>query len=194
MFKFLRVSKHGILGVSYHIFRVAEFITLIAIIGLTASFVSSLVDADVTPPSILVAILALVSLTEVYIIITSILFYDHKMPFIWALCTDSLILAGLIVIAVEAGKPLSYLRCSDIGSSNSAFMFESTLSNLAGVLSAGSVFSKFIASARHVCIEMKAIWGLIIANCIFFAFTVLTGMILSLMDRRAKRVKNNNDF
>lgn len=86
------------------------------------------------------------------------------MAYKWVLCADALILAGLIVIAVEAGKPLSYLRCADIGTSNSASTFASTLDGLAGVLSAGSVFSSWIASAREVCIEMKAIWGLIIAN------------------------------
>jgi hypothetical protein len=61
IFKFIRVSRHGILGVTYHVFRVAEFTTLIAIIGLTASFVSDLVNAGVSPPSLLVAILSLVS-------------------------------------------------------------------------------------------------------------------------------------
>lgn len=61
MFKFIRVSRHGILGFTYHAIRVAEFITLIAIIGLTASFVSDMVNASVTPPSLLVALLALVS-------------------------------------------------------------------------------------------------------------------------------------
>lgn len=89
------------------------------------------------------------------------------MAFKWALCLDCVILAGLIVIAVEAGKPLSYLRCSDIGTSDDASIFESTLSSLADALSSvtgSKAFSNFIASARHVCVEMKAIWGLIIAN------------------------------
>lgn len=61
IFKFIRVSRHGILGVTYHVFRAAEFITLIAIIGLTSSFVSDMVNANVSPPSLLVAILSLVS-------------------------------------------------------------------------------------------------------------------------------------
>lgn len=201
IFKFIRPSRHGILGVTYHVFRVAEFITLIAIIGLTASFVSDMVNANVSPPSLLVAILSLVSppfssihqkqlwltganqvvLTELYIIITSILFYDHKMAFKWALCLDCIILAGLIVIAVEAGKPLSYLRCSDIGTSDDASTFESTLSSLAGALSSATgsnAFSNFIASARHVCTEMKAIWGLIIANWYFPRFLPSFGLRL----------------
>ncbi|EEA18747.1 hypothetical protein TMatcc_010711 [Talaromyces marneffei ATCC 18224] len=197
IFKFLHKSRHGILGVTYHVFRVAEFITLIAIIGLTASFVSDMVNANVSPPSLLVALLSLAVLTEVYIIITSILFYDHKMAFKWALCFDSLILAGLIVIAVEAGQPLSYLRCSDIGTSENASTFVSTLSSLAGVLSStkgSKAFSGFIASARHVCLEMKSIWGLIIANCIFFTFTVIIGALLSYMNRRTPKKTTDGDF
>lgn len=100
------------------------------------------------------------------------------MAFKWALCLDCIVLAGLIVIAVEAGKPLSYLRCSDIGSSDDASAFESMLSTLADALSSvtgSKAFSNFIASARHVCVEMKAIWGLIIANWCVSLDSVLFG-------------------
>lgn len=57
----VRRSRYGILGDSYQLLRVAQFITLIIIIGLTANFVAKMVQANATPPSLVVAILSLVS-------------------------------------------------------------------------------------------------------------------------------------
>jgi hypothetical protein len=58
-----RKSRHGILGVSYQFLRVAQFITLIIIIGLAANFVAKMIEAKANPPSLVVAILSLVSLS-----------------------------------------------------------------------------------------------------------------------------------
>lgn len=180
------MSRHGFLGVTYHVFRIAQFVTLISIIGLTANFIKEMNDANITPPTILVAILSIVSsenfyqicynnlipdvfillqvsLAALYLIIVSILFFDEKIQYQYPLIIDAFILAGLIIIAVIAGKPLSYMQCKDIGTSSSASTFASTL---AGLLSeAGdSKFSTFIATTQQICTEMKAVWGLVIAN------------------------------
>lgn len=57
----LRRSRHGILGDSYQFLRVAQFITLVIIIGLSANFVAKMIEAKANPPSLVVAILSLVS-------------------------------------------------------------------------------------------------------------------------------------
>jgi hypothetical protein len=56
-----RRSRYGILGDSYQILRVAQFITLVIIIGLAANFVAKMIEANANPPSLVVAILSLVS-------------------------------------------------------------------------------------------------------------------------------------
>ena len=60
-FPAFRRSRYGILGDSYQLLRVAKFITLIIIIGLAANFVAKMVEIKANPPSLLVAILSLVS-------------------------------------------------------------------------------------------------------------------------------------
>ncbi|QKX55055.1 uncharacterized protein TRUGW13939_02147 [Talaromyces rugulosus] len=182
-----RKSRHGILGVSYQFLRVAQFITLIIIIGLTANFVAKMIEVKANPPSLVVAILSLVCLTALYLIILSILFWDQKVTYVWPLAIDSVILAGLLIIAVIAGKPLSYLKCNDIGGSGSASAFASTLASVLNSVTKTVMFTDFIATSKEICNEMKAIWGLVIASCIFFAFTVLTGLILVFFSRRANK-------
>ncbi|CRG91564.1 hypothetical protein PISL3812_08614 [Talaromyces islandicus] len=182
-----RRSRHGILGDSYQLLRVAQFITLVIIIGLSANFVAKMIEAKANPPSLVIAILSLVCLTALYLIILSILFWDQKVTYLWPLAIDSVILAGLLIIAVIAGKPLSYLKCNDIGGSGSASAFASTLASVLNSVTKTVMFSDFIATSKEICNEMKAIWGLVIASCIFFAFTVLTGIILFFFSRTAKK-------
>lgn len=57
----LRRSRYGILGDSYQLLRVFQFITLVIIIGLSANFVAKMIEAKANPPSLVVAILSLVS-------------------------------------------------------------------------------------------------------------------------------------
>lgn len=103
-------------------------------------------------------------LTALYLIILSILFWDEKVTYVWPLAIDSVILAGLLIIAVIAGKPLSYLKCNDIGGSGSASAFASTLASVLNSVSKTVMFSDFIAASKEICNEMKAIWGLVIAS------------------------------
>ncbi|KAH8692365.1 hypothetical protein BGW36DRAFT_400387 [Talaromyces proteolyticus] len=184
---FIRRSRYGILGESYQILRVVQFMTLITIIGLTANFVAKIVDDNTSPPALLISILALVCLAALYLIILAILFWDQKVTYTWALAFDSVILAGLLIIAVIAGKPLSYVKCNDIGGSGDASAFASTLASFLNTVSGKVIYTDFIAASKQICNEMKAIWGLVIASCIFFAFTVLTGVILFFFSRRAKK-------
>jgi hypothetical protein len=51
----------GALGSTYKITRGLQVACLIAIIGMTANFVSEMVSANMTPPRILVATLSIVS-------------------------------------------------------------------------------------------------------------------------------------
>jgi hypothetical protein len=54
-------SQHGALGAAYKISRGLQVACLIAIIGMTANFISDMVSANTTPPQILIATLSIVS-------------------------------------------------------------------------------------------------------------------------------------
>ncbi|OKL58614.1 hypothetical protein UA08_06174 [Talaromyces atroroseus] len=192
IFYFFRKSRHGILGVCYHVFRAAEIITLVAIIGLVGQFISDMDGSSVNPPSVLVGILSLVCLAALYLVILVILFWDfpHKIFYHWPILIDSAILAGFVAVAVVSGRPLAYLRCSSIGgSSGSASSFISSLASKVDKGAGEVIYSDFIAASRQVCNEMKAIWGLVIADCIFFALTVIIGIFLFFMTRSERAQK-----
>ena len=61
----MAASASGALGSTYKITRGLQVVSLIAIIGMTANFVSEMVSANTTPPSILVGTLSIVSVDSV---------------------------------------------------------------------------------------------------------------------------------
>jgi hypothetical protein len=66
-----------------------------------------------------------------YCAITVILFLDNILPFLINAILDGLFLIAVVVVAVVAGKPLSYLDCKVIGeisgASSSAYAFTAAL-------------------------------------------------------------------
>ena len=53
-------AANGALGSTFKITRVLQVVSLVAIIGMTANFVSEMVNANTTPPKILVGTLSIV--------------------------------------------------------------------------------------------------------------------------------------
>lgn len=106
----------------------------------------------------------------IYCIITSILYLDDILPFLATAIMDTLCLVAVIVVAVIVGKPLSYLKCSEIGneaaasSKTSAYAFTRNLDSVVDQISGKVVkYVNWIGMSRAVCLETKAVWGLTIA-------------------------------
>ncbi|KAJ9616525.1 hypothetical protein H2200_000244, partial [Cladophialophora chaetospira] len=165
---------HGALGATFKATRALQMASMIAIIGMTANFISEMVSAGATPPSLIVAILSIVCIAVLYCAITVILFFDGILPFLISTGIDALFLIALIVVSVVVGKPLSYLNCTVVGqisnASSSAIDFTSALGNSlnkSGVVN----YSQWIGTSKATCLEMKSIWGLSIALCILFTFS-----------------------
>lgn len=55
------VPNLGVLGMTYTVMRGMQIVSLISIIGMTANFISEMVNADTVPPKILIATLSIVS-------------------------------------------------------------------------------------------------------------------------------------
>ena len=75
-------------------------------------------------------------------------------------------LIALVVVAAVVGKPLSFLDCRVIGSSNvseSTYELGNELKNQIHNQGSNIVYSNWIGASKSVCYEMKAIWGLSIA-------------------------------
>ena len=53
--------NHGALGATFKATRALQVASMIAIISITANFISEMVNAGATPPSVIIAILSIVS-------------------------------------------------------------------------------------------------------------------------------------
>ncbi|PLB37582.1 uncharacterized protein BDW47DRAFT_106860 [Aspergillus candidus] len=172
--------QQGALGATYQVARLFQSISLIAIIGLTANFISEIVAVNGEPPSILIGTLTVTCIVVIYCIITFILLLDTILPYLAAAIADTLCLIAVIVVAVIIGKPLSYLKCEEIGrggdgdgDDSSAYAFATHLDSYLAHLGKKIEYGSLIGASKAVCLEAKSIWGLSIALCIMFFFSAV---------------------
>lgn len=56
--------QYGAIGMTFKVVRALQAICLIAIIGMTANFISQMVSSNTTPPDVLVGTLSVVSIDQ----------------------------------------------------------------------------------------------------------------------------------
>lgn len=178
-------GPNGALGGTFKIVRILQVVSLIAIIGMAANFISEMVSNNNAPSDVLVGTLSVVCIWSedsqfdsnadlmiqtciavLYCVITYILYIDNLLPYLIITGLDSILLIAVVVVAVVVGKPLSYLDCKVIGTSSvaeSAYQLSTelkqSLHNNGGMIK----YSNWIGATRSTCYQMKAIWGLSIA-------------------------------
>ncbi|PYH43620.1 uncharacterized protein BP01DRAFT_344250 [Aspergillus saccharolyticus JOP 1030-1] len=187
------MPPYGLLGATFLIARAIQMCSLIAIIGLTANFISEIVSNNATPPAIFIGTITVTSIAVIYAFITTILYADNILPFLAAAIMDTLILIAVIVVAVILGKPLSYLQCTQIGATattttntdSSAYTFATHLSSYLDHLNGKVNYTNWIGATKAVCLEAKSIWGLSIALCIMFFFSAICGIVLWRQKKKA---------
>ncbi|MCJ1474163.1 hypothetical protein MMC13_002821 [Lambiella insularis] len=154
---------YGALGATFKVTRILQAVSMIAIIGMTANFISMMVSSSQTPPPVLVGTLSVICIAVIYCAITFILFLDNILPFFINTAIDGLLLIAVIVIAVAVGEPLSYLSCQSIGSgadTGSAYDFTMSLGGSLNQNGGQIDYSTWIGTTKPTCMEMKSIWGL----------------------------------
>ncbi|KAI9841776.1 MAG: hypothetical protein M1838_003421 [Thelocarpon superellum] len=174
-------QQHGALGATFSIVRALQAVSLIAIIGMTANFISEMVSANTTPPNVLIGTLSVTCIAVLYCAITFILYLDNILPFLVNLGTDGLVLIAVTVVAVTVGKPLSYMNCQIIGNgagANSAYDFADNLGHTLNQNGGNIDYTSWAGADKTTCLEMKSIWGLSIALCILFAFSMMCSLCL----------------
>ncbi|KAI1609157.1 hypothetical protein EDD37DRAFT_141333 [Exophiala viscosa] len=184
---------HGVLGATFKATRALQMASMLAVVGITANFISEMVSAGATPPSVIVAILSIVCIAVLYCAITLILYLDSILPFLISTGIDSLFLIALVVVSVVVGKPLSYLNCQVLdeisNATSSAFDFTSALGN--SLNKDGKVnYSQWIGTSKSTCLEMKSIWGFSIALCILFTFSAVSTICLWKRTKQAPADKS----
>ncbi|KAI1205582.1 uncharacterized protein F4807DRAFT_275398 [Annulohypoxylon truncatum] len=175
----------GALGVTFTAFRAMQFVSLVAIIGMTSNFINDIVTSNRDMPDVLVGTLSVTSIATLYVSISYILYYDGLLPLLVAGGIDFALLVASIVVAVTIGKPLSMLKCELLpqpAETTQTF----TVSISARDASAATKYNNYLAlitTDQPHCYEIKAVWGLSIALCVLFAFS---GVICVGLWRRIK--------
>ncbi|KAK8034685.1 hypothetical protein PG993_009680 [Apiospora rasikravindrae] len=174
----------GALGVTFTAFRGLQLVSLVAIIGLTANFISEIVSARRDAPDVLVGTLVVSSIAALYVAISYILYYDGLLPLLISAGLDFALMVATIVVAITVGKPLSMLTCEVLPESSSpSSSLAASVTYVASTQTQGityrNVLSKavnyfaFVAIDQPHCYEIKAVWGLSIALCVLFAFSAI---------------------
>jgi len=183
---------YGALGVTFKVTRAMQTASLLAVIGMTANFISTMVSADATPPNVLIGTLSVVCIAVLYCAITVILFLDGILPFLINMIIDSLFLVAVVVVAVIVGRPLSYMNCKvigQLGTSSSAYDFTAALAN--SIRNGGEInYAQWIGASKSTCLEMKSIWGLSIALCVLFTFSAIISVVLWKQNKQAAPAKS----
>jgi hypothetical protein len=167
----------GAMGVTFGVTRASQFASLIAVIGLTANFISGIATTEHDAPPELIGTLTVSVTSVVYVVITYILYYDNMLPLLFSGILDGLLLIASIVVASLVGKPLPALDCGALPSLSdtpSTTLFSSSAHPIrASVITKTLSYSTFVALDQPTCYEIKAVWGLSIALCVLFAFSAL---------------------
>ncbi|KAI9749228.1 MAG: hypothetical protein M4579_006956 [Chaenotheca gracillima] len=174
--------SYGALGMTFTVVRMLQTVSLIGIIGMTANFIAEMVQANAVPPPVIVGTLSVTCIAVLYCFITYILYYDGILPFLINTGMDGLVLIAVVVVAVTVGKPLSYMNCQVIGKVsgdvNSALGAMNGLGSNLNKVGGKINYTKWIGADKATCLEMKSIWGLSIALCILFAFSMIASVCL----------------
>ncbi|XDG08928.1 hypothetical protein ABKA04_008543 [Annulohypoxylon sp. FPYF3050] len=163
----------GALGVTFTAFRAMQFVSLVAIVGMTSNFINDIVTSNRDMPDVLVGTLSVASTATLYVSISYILYYDGLLPLLVAGGIDFALLIASIVVTVTIGKPLSVLKCQVLPQPVDATQ-TFTVSISTRDVSAAAKYNNYLAlitTDQPHCYEIKAVWGLSIALCCLFAFS-----------------------
>ncbi|EAS33415.3 uncharacterized protein CIMG_04439 [Coccidioides immitis RS] len=183
-------SQYGAIGMTFKVVRMLQVVCLIAIIGMTANFISQMVSSNTTPPEVLVGTISVTCIAVLYCVVTFILFMDNILPFLINTGLDGLHLIAVIVVAVTVGKPLSYVNCNVLGrvsnATSSAYAFAAALGNSLAKNGDKISYTHWVGTSKPNCLEIKAIWGLSIALCILFALSATCSVVMWRQQRSVK--------
>ncbi|SMR41423.1 unnamed protein product [Zymoseptoria tritici ST99CH_1E4] len=169
---------------TFVLIRTLSVLVLLAIVGITANFVSQIVASNISPPREIVATLTITSLATLYTLLTLPLFLSPASRSLLTMTVlDALLLLAFIALSVLLGRPLSFLSCYSISSSRSSM---ASAAAFAQALAADKPldFGVWAEGSRATCWEVKIIWGLGIAESVLFAGSVVLLPVLWGKQRR----------
>ncbi|KAK4626730.1 hypothetical protein CLAFUW4_04343 [Fulvia fulva] len=171
--------------------RGLSLVAMIAILGMTANFVSDIVASNIEPPREVVGTLTITCMATLYTLISIPFFLSHaNLGLLIMTAADTFLLLAFIIISVVFGKPLSYLNCMVIadkdaaGNAQSAVAFTQALASNVNKSGARLGLANWAGSTRVNCFETKAIWGLCIGLSVLFC---CSGILLPTLWAKARK-------
>ncbi|KAF2168586.1 hypothetical protein M409DRAFT_65499 [Zasmidium cellare ATCC 36951] len=180
------------LAKTFLLVRGLSLIAMIAIVGVTANFVSQIVSSNIEPPKEIVGTLVITCLATLYTLLTIPFFYANaRLSLLLMTATDTLLLLAFLTLSIILGRPLSYLNCPAIASqtaasnAHSAAAFTQSLAQNLNESGARLGLGRWAGSTRTNCYESKAVWGLGIALAVLYFCSVV---VLPTLWVKARRV------
>ncbi|KAI9800504.1 MAG: hypothetical protein M1825_004052 [Sarcosagium campestre] len=138
-----------------------------------------MVNANTSPPKVLVGTLSVTCIAVIYCAITFVLYLDNILPYLINVGTDGMVLIAVVVVAVTVGKPLSYLNCNKLGNTGgNSYDFTASMGRNLAKTGSRVDYYLWVGGTKTSCFEMKSIWGLSIALCILFLFSAICSVCL----------------
>jgi len=180
------------LSKTFFLVRVLQVIAMIAIVGMTANFVSLIVSSGITPPKEFVGTLSVTCIATLYCLVSIAFYWSEANLGLFVMSgVDSLLLIAFIVVAVTVGKPLSFLNCYVIGSASqeveaaSAYAFTASVAENINTWGNKVALGSWAGATKANCFETKAIWGLSIALCLLFTTSCILLPTLFYKNKKA---------
>jgi hypothetical protein len=161
----MQIPSYGAhpLSLTFLTVRIAQFASMVAILGLTGNFINEMIMQNFAPSNEIVGTMSITSIVALYTLVTVPFYMSHANLGLWVMAgLDFLMLIAWIVVAVVVGRPVSYLNCYNPGASGGGHILADLLSNLN---QDGSVLTlaNWAGLDKSNCFETKAIWGFSIA-------------------------------
>lgn len=178
--------NHGYYGYTFVGARVAQFMSLIAIIGLVSNFLSVIAKAKAAAPQEIIATLVVNCIAVLWVLLSFTAYDDSHIPYMCTAIADALFLIPYIVVSVYLGNPLASTTCSDLPQDAQQGSFLAVpVSAAKGNTSEPISYVFFVGGDQTTCYELNAVWGLMICICILFTLSFIAAAFLFIGKRRA---------
>ncbi|KAI3394596.1 hypothetical protein diail_2519 [Diaporthe ilicicola] len=177
--------NHGYYGHTFVGSRLLSGIALLAILGLVASFTSTINKASLAPPTQLTGALIVSAAALLWVLLSFTAYDDTHIPYLATAIVDTAFLIPFVVVVIILGGQLSKTECSTLPAQSGNESTSTLQLNPADTSGNGSLsFNAFVASGQMTCYKLQGTWGLTIALCILFTLSALAAAFLFIGKRK----------
>ncbi|KAK4156160.1 hypothetical protein C8A00DRAFT_41319 [Chaetomidium leptoderma] len=177
----LSLRPQGFYAYAFLAARIAQIISLGVITGIAGHFIfiTTRGTQQKDPAATLIALLILSSAALLWSLLSWTGYSRRYLPYAATCCADLVFAVPLVILTIVLGLPLADVQCGAVAP-NAKFEI---------VAPPGSSFGKiaFATDGRTACVQLLAVWGLLIAVCVLFVASALSVGFLDLGERQLRK-------